>query len=43
MAELRQRAWSNRFEEPLIKISGCLLDCNFDKAINIIESVIKTL
>jgi CheY-like chemotaxis protein len=41
IAELRQKAWSKRFEEPLIRISECLLHSDFDEAISVAESVMK--
>jgi hypothetical protein len=39
--KLRQKAWSSRFDEPLVKIAEHLLHSEFSEAVEIIEEVLK--
>jgi HPt (histidine-containing phosphotransfer) domain-containing protein len=43
ITEIRKKAWSSRFEEPLNKIAECLLHSDFDEAISVVENTIKLI
>jgi PAS domain S-box-containing protein len=41
ISELKQKTWSNRFEEPIAKIAGHLLHSELDEVVNVIKMTLN--